>query len=88
MKKIEVTCDCGCKMKTASANGWFVLRQKSNAGSDHAKLRRKFHFSSLDCLQRWTGRVVSIAKSLEESARNTESVRGQFEQKNAPGIYV
>lgn len=88
MKKIEVTCDCGCKMQIASPNGWFVLRQKSGAGQNDVKLRRKFHFSSLDCLQRWTGRVVPIAKSLEESARNEGSIRGQFVQKNAPGIYV
>jgi hypothetical protein len=32
--------------------------------------------------------VVPIAKSLEKAAADAGSVRGEFEQKNTPSIYV
>ena len=68
---MEIKCDCGCGVVSDSPNGWFVLSQNKPARSrDDAKIKDNMHFYSIECINRWGAKAVSVIPILKKAARN------------------
>ena len=89
-KSTTLICDCGCRKKANQHDhqGWLTLSQipQTNKSAD-PKLERELHFSSFECLDKWSHLAVTIIPELQSAAKGL-SPRGDFSNDSVPGLYV
>ena len=89
MKSVKLTCDCGCGVTTSLPKqcGWFVLSQCEHKGSRTIPtLDYEFHFSTLECLEKWTKKAVPIVASMQKGPHCEP--RGSYISPDLPGIHA
>ena len=93
MEITSLVCDCGCG-ETATfpkfRTNWFSLVQMKkfqvNRPSE-PKLKQELHFSSLECLKKWTSKAVKVIPGLQQAADRL-SPRGDMSQEDIAGLYI
>ena len=84
------TCECGCKkkaMESRDREGWLILSQvEVKKITSDPKLNGNLHFATLECLMKWTKKVVRAVAELQPAAEMFP--RGQITRPDISGFHI